>query len=487
ESASQPMQSIDHKSGVPNEHAFCSLGWKSGCPIFAAVSSRLRWAFEPRANRTCLLLAVLTFSPALATAQNLPAGTRPPDSVREDTPLIQAEAAIAARNFTQAKSLLLAITAQPNADARAFYDLGFTNEALHEEAAAETSYRSAITADPKQFESHAALGLLLRDPAESRKELLAAAALTPAANENAARAEVARALAQIDASTNPEAAREEILAAIKLTGETPQDTLLTAKIAERLNDFTDAETTYRRLLAAQPNDPDATFAFAGMLIREDKLADAESLLTAALKAHPADAPLTAQLARVYMLQGAAAKALPLLVTQHTQHPDDAATTRMLANVYNRTGDATHADELYQALLAASPDDIGLLSARGDALIRQKRFAEAQSILQRANTLFLSRPAALPATDDRVQLTSSLAFAASENGQPALVLTALDQRVEYAEETPSTLFLRATAHDHLHHVEQAHSFYTQFIAAAQGKFPDEEWEAKHRLIALAHAK
>jgi len=470
---------------------------KSGCPIhrshiaMCGISSQRDDA--RRAMRPLLLIAALltSFSSASLPAQNLPAGTRPPDSVREDTPLMRAESSIAAHNFTQAKSLLLALTAKPNPDAttaaRAFYDLGFTNEALHDDADAEAAYRAAIAADPKQFEAHAALGLLLHDPSESHKELITAASLTPAANEDAARAEVARALAQIDSTTNPEAAREEILAAIKLTSETPQDTLLTAKIAERLDDYTDAEATYRRLLAAQPNNPDATFAFAGMLIREAKLADAESLLTSALKAHPADAPLTAQLARVYMLQGDSTKALPMLVMQHTQHPNDAATTRMLADVYNRTGDAPHADELYQRLLATSPDDITLLAARGDALIRQKRFAEAQSVLQHANTLFLARPAALPATDDRIQLTSSLAFAASENSQPTLVLTALDQRAEYADETPSTLFLRATAHDHLHHTAEARSFYTQFLDAAQGKFPDEEWEAKHRLLALTHAK
>jgi predicted Zn-dependent protease len=404
---------------------------------------------------------------------------------------MKAENAIASQKFTEAKSLLLILTAQPNSDAtttaRAFYDLGFTNEALHDEAAAEAAYRAAIAADPQQFESHAALGLLLRDPAESRKELLAAASLTPAANENAARAEVARALAHIDVSTNPEAAREEILAAIKLTGETPEDLLLTARIVEKMDSLTDAEATYRRALTARPNDPDAAFAFAGMLMREDKLPTAESVLTSALKAHPGDAPLTAQLARLYMLQGASEKALPLLNDLHTLHPQEAATTRMLADVCVHTGDAPRADELYQALLTTSPNDISLLAARGDALIRQKRFAEAQSILQRANALFLAHPSALPGTDEREHLTGLLAFAASENGQPTAVLTALDQRAQYADETPATLFLRATAHDHLHHVAQARSYYTQFIAAAKGKLPNEEWEAKHRLIALAHEK
>lgn len=426
-------------------------------------------------------------------AQNLPAGTRPPDSVREETPLMKAEDVLAAGDAAKAMVLLLPLTAQPGPDAvangRAWYDLGIANEALRNGAAAEAAYRSAIAADPKQFEAHAALGRVLinKDRAASITELETAAALSPAANPVAAKAEVLRTLASLHADHEPAKARDELLEAIRLTGETREDTRMTAWIAARMGDTKDAEAIYRRMLQAVPNDPEIVYSLSAILIAQEKLGEAESMLQAALEAHPEYTPNNAQLARVYMQSGQQEKAVPLLEREHAKYPKDAAVTRMLADVCNRTGDAPRADALYQVLLADSPNDIGLLSARGDALIRQKRFAEAQTSLQHADVLFLARPSAFPATDDRVQLTSSLAFAASENGQPAAVLAALDQRLEYADETPATLFLRATAHDHLHHVAQARSFYTQFIAAAQGKFPDEEWEAKHRLIALAHEK
>jgi len=436
------------------------------------------------------LLFMFIFATALHA--QLPAGTRPADSTLEVTPLAQAETAIAAQHFDEAKKILLVIVASTPKDARALYDLGYTDEALNDAANAETAYRAAIAANPKNFEAHAALGRMLapRDPVEARKELLAAAALTPAADADAARSSVARNLALLDVDTNPTAASAEILAAIKLTGETPEDTLLTAQIAENLGDLADAEATYRRALNANPDDAlksGIIYALANLLIHEDKLADAESLLTDALKQHPDNPPMTAQLARVYFLQNADDKAMPLLEALHAKYPKDAAVTRMLADAYNRTNNAAEADTLYQSLLAATPNDIGLLSARGDSLIRQKKFAEAQTTLQKADALFLAKPATLPATDDRVQLTASLAFAASENGEPTLVLTALDQRLQYASETPATLFLRATANDHLHHIDLARTLYTQFLAAAQGHYPDEEWEAKHRLITLAHEK
>jgi Flp pilus assembly protein TadD len=441
----------------------------------------------PRTRESAFLLAAMLF--ILPLHAQLPPGTTPADSATETTPLNQAEDAIAAQHFDEAKRLLLLITAADQKNARAFYDLGYTDEALQDDAAAETAYRAAIAADAKNFEAHAALGLLLepRDPAEARKELATAATLTPAANAADAKARVLRELARMDATADPTTASDELLAAIKLTSETPQDTLLTAQIAERTGDLPDAEATYRRLLTSTPNDPDTAYALAALLIREAKLPDAEAVLTPALQAHPGDAPLAAQLARVYMLQSEDDKAVPLLEAQHTQNPQDAAVTRMLADLYSRTGNLPQADTLYQQLLTTSPDDIDLLSARGDTLIRQKKFVEAEDVLQKADTLFLARPAALPSTDDRVQLTGSLAFAASENGQPELVLTALDQRLQYAPETPATLFLRATAHDHLHHVVLARGFYTQFIAAAGDQYPNETWEAKHRLIALATDK
>jgi redox-regulated HSP33 family molecular chaperone len=55
------------------------------------------------------------------------------------------------------------------------------------------------------------------------------------------------------------------------------------------------------------------------------------------------------------------------------------------------------------------------------------------------------------------------------------------------QTPSSLFLAATAHDKLHQVKEASDLYKQFLSMAKGQFPDEEWEAKHRLSALQHMK
>ena len=45
----------------------------------------------------------------------------------------------------------------------------------------------------------------------------------------------------------------------------------------------------------------------------------------------------------------------------------------------------------------------------------------------------------------------------------------------------------TAYDHLRDPKQAARYYHQFLDVADGKYPDQEWQAKHRLIAIEPKK
>jgi len=81
----------------------------------------------------------------------------------------------------------------------------------------------------------------------------------------------------------------------------------------------------------------------------------------------------------------------------------------------------------------------------------------------------------------------LAVASSANKQYDLTLKALDVRTKLLADNPGTFFLRATALDHLRRYPEATQNYRQFLAAANGKYPDEEWKARHRLIAIQNLK
>ncbi len=273
-------------------------------------------------------------------------------------------------------------------------------------SAATETYKKAIAADPKFFEPHLALALLLgREGKTKEAHAELDIAVTLDAPDPALKARAYRTLARIDQRTSPAAASSSLLDALKISPETADDILLGAELAEASNDFTSAEASYRRLLKLTPNDPAATAALAHIFLRQNKPEAAEPILLAALAAHPdgpAAMPLNAQLAAVRMASNDPSKsvqALPQLIQLHKDEPNNASITRILARLYSRTGDYAQADQLFSQLLAALPasaePDPTLLDDKADALIHLKRSPEAETLLKRA----LANQSAFPSKAD----------------------------------------------------------------------------------------
>ena len=459
---------------------------KSSGPGFL---SRLR---QRKFKAALTLLLLLPALPGMGLAQ-LPAGTSDASGRAEATqdPLrTQASEALERHDFATAQKLLLTLLEKNPADAHLLYDLASTQDAL-DQPSAEATYRRAIAADSRLFEPHLALALLLARSGQSKAaiiELTTAITLEPP--NPALKARAYRTLARLQQSStppDPASASVNLLAAIKLSPETKDDTLLAAEVAQAGGDLAAADAAYRRILKSNPGDPAATAALTHLLLRQNKPAEAESLLTSALAINPDDVPLNAQLATVYMASDDPAKsslALPLVEKLHAAHPEDPAVTRILGRLYSRSGQYEKADLLFAALLKGNSEpDPTLLDDRGDALIHLKRPAEAEALLKRA----VANPAGFPTKEDLGLAASHLAFAASQNNDQTVTLQALSLRGTLLPQSPAALFLAATAHDKLNEVKLASEFYKQFLSVADGKFPDEEWEARHRLIALTHQK
>ena len=68
--------------------------------------------------------------------------------------------------------------------------------------------------------------------------------------------------------------------------QNPDDILLTGELAEASGDPAGAEAAYRRLLALDPQNRDATAALTHLLLHQQKPDQAETLLTAALAKDP---------------------------------------------------------------------------------------------------------------------------------------------------------------------------------------------------------
>ena len=136
-----------------------------------------------------------------------------------------------------------------------------------------------------------------------------------------------------------------------------------------------------------------------------------------------------------------------------------------------------AEAQYRSLLAAKPNDPDLRYGLGRAFLMQRKFPEAERELLAAVEL---KPGMGGAYGD-------LAAAANENKNYELVIKALDARAKLLPELSIGYFLRATAYDHLRLNKPAAENYHRFLETAGGNYPDQEWQARHRLIAIEHKK
>lgn len=386
-----------------------------------------------------------------------------------------AEAALASSDFKAAEAKLDPWLATHPNDARALFDAGYIADSQNRLDDAASLYRRAVNADPKSFKATLSLGLLLARQgklADARPLLVLATQLDPGDAGPELKARAWRALARIDRDANAAQASSDLLEALKLSPETPDDTLLAADLAEKTGQPDAAEAAYRRVLAKDPKSEPANEGLAHLLIEQKKYPEAETVLRAALDQLPNEPVLTAQLATVLVAQDKA-EALPLLQKLHDAHPDDVAITRMLAGVLSDAGDYAGSDELYVKLLAAAPQDPALLLGHAENLVRQVQFEQAYAVFDKATQLD-------PASAEG---WGGLAFTASRTGRPAVTLRALAMRAKLVPDTASTLFLWATAYDSLHQKAEAAAYYHHFLDASAGKFANEEWQARQRLQIL----
>lgn len=403
----------------------------------------------------------------------MPQEAAPAPAARE---LASAEDKMSHKDFAGARTILDGYLAKYPTDARALFDLGYLGELSDHDDQATAAYKRAIEANPKQMEAQLALGLLLAregKPDEARPYVEAATLLEPATPNPDVKARAWRALAQLDRSSDPSRAKSSLLEALKISPESADDTLLTAEIAEASDDPETAESAYRRVLAAHPESSAATAGLVHLLLAQKKYTDAEPILRSALDRDPDDPALNGQWAATLLAADKPQQAIVTLEKLHQTHPADAVVGRMLAETLSRTEEYARANALYAELLRQSPGDTDLLTGYGECLLHLQKYSEAMSIYRQA----------LKIKPEDGDAWSGLALASSEAKQYAATLDALSMRSKYIAETPATYFLRATAYDNLHQLKPAAEFYQKFLEAAKGNFPDQEWQAKHRLVAL----
>lgn len=440
---------------------------------------------EPRFFKTqtpgWMLAAVFILTPWCAHAQESPPTIRHhivevPPQPSEPPEIDQAEAAMQHNDFAAAEPLLQkALSAKPD-DYRAWFDLGYVYNALQRPADAINAYQKAIVIQPGVFESNLNLGLLLAkqgQSAEAAKYLKAATQLTPTTHPEESLARAWQALGRVEAATDPQQALVAYAQAAKANPKSPAPHLASAELLQKQGHLDAAAQQYQAAVELDPTSADALAGLANGYIAQKKYADAEAALRKTLAVDPKNGAAHLQLARVLSAEGKNEAAADQLHMVLQQNPSDPKAALELGTLYVKAGKDAEAEQQLRLAVQKMPQDAEAHYALGSLLLYEKKFPEAQQELL----------AAIRLQSDLPDAYSNLAIAAASNKQYELSLRALDARAKYLPEIPATVFLRATNYDHLQDIPQAVEYYQKFLAVDGGKFPDQEWQARHRLIAL----
>ena len=393
--------------------------------------------------------------------------------------LTQAEAAIVKADYVTAKPLLEIVVARDANNFQAWFDLGYVDNALGKTGDSIAAYRKSVAAKPDVFESNLNLGLMLAKAGQPDAEpfLRAATKLTPTSEVDEGHARAWMGLAHVLEANNPDGAVDAYLQAAALRPKDTDPRLSAGLLLEKQNRFADAETQYRQVLVMEPTSSDALTGLANIYMRGHRFAEAEEILHKLVGLHPDDPGAHMQLGRMLAADGQIDAAIIELQAAQKMLPRDVGVQGDLADLYAKTGKYDLAEAQYRLLLTANPKDPDLRYGLGLALLKDKKFPEAQE-------QFL---AAIQVKPDFGAAYGDLAVAANENKNYAGAIWAVDARAKFMPEIPMSYFLRATAYDHLHDYKLAAVNYHKFLEVANGQFPDNEWQARHRLIAIEPKK
>ena len=428
-----------------------------------------------------LLLVAVIFTAALA--QDTGKTVRHHKVAIEDpslpTELVQAEAALEKRDFGAAEPLLKTVTTRDPANYRAWFDLGFAYNAQGKSDESIAAYRRSVAAKPDVFESNLNLGLMLvkNNQADGEQYLRAATKLQPTDHPEEGQARAWLSLGHVLEARKPEEALAAYRNASRLQPKDPEPHLSAGPLLEKQNKYAEAEQEYKEALAIDPGSADALIGAANIYMRGTRYIEAADILRKLVAQRPEYAAGHIQLARVLAADQKFDAAIPEFQAGLKLEPNNKEAQRDLAEVYASAGKFVDAQLLYEALLGSSPQDASLHHSLGRAYMKQKKFPQAQQE-------FVS---ALKLRPDFGEAYGDLAMAADENKDYPTTIRALDLRAKFLPELPATYFLRATAYDHLRAYKQAAENYHLFLQASNGQLPEQEWQARHRLIAIEPKK
>ena len=158
--------------------------------------------------------------------------------------------------------------------------------------------------------------------------------------------------------------------------------------------FEQAAASFRQVIAAKPNEPEAYYNLGTLYLRKNDLAQARHYLEQSVKLRPAYPEAWNNLGMIAAQQGQAGDAIRNFKESLAHRPDYATALLNLGNVYRRQGNFTESEKLLKRAVEIEPENAEVHYNLGMLYARQEQLSLASEYLQRAVTLRPDYPEAL---------------------------------------------------------------------------------------------
>jgi tetratricopeptide (TPR) repeat protein len=313
---------------------------------------------------------------------------------------LRARAAIGEGNYQQALELYRKVIELLPGDAVVRFEYAQLLRDLNVGDEAIKQAREVVRLDPGLVEGRRLLGGLELAAAERDPSRLdvAIAELEEARKLAAGDPSIAAPLARALLARGRAADAARVLDETGEAGAHPAIVRLSAEAKAKSGRLKEAETIYRGLLDANPQDRDTAAALIDLYEEDDRIDRALELLQKLEKADPENPAIperiTLDLARAGRFAEAEKRARDLAA----RRPENRAIRRLLAQVLFEKGSSPEGEKILRALAAEDPDDDATRRALVAEMLRERRFAEAQTLLQDSVKRGAEDPRRIPARE-----------------------------------------------------------------------------------------
>jgi tetratricopeptide (TPR) repeat protein len=396
----------------------------------------------------------------LILLQGAPAAAPAADPAEAGIKALQAEKYELAVQYLQQ-----AVQADPK-DYAAHFHLALANSLLGRDAEAIAGYRKVLELKPGLYEAELNLGMVLLRQKQAREAapyLEQAAARKP--KEFRPRLYLSDALFE---AAEYAQAEESYKAALALDPNSAAAELGLARSQARQNRIDEASPRYRRAAELDPSLKGGLLELAELYEKAGRAAEAIPIYAQ----FPENVAVRERLGQLLVEAGRPEEAIPHLEWAVATSPTS-ANRLALAQAYRRAHQPEKELPVLEQAVAADPANLDLRMAYGRELRDQRKFAEAA---QQFSRVAQAKPDSVPAWNELAAMLVSL-----ENYPQALAV--LDRIRALGGETAGHQYLRALVLDRTRDLKGALESYEKFLAASQGKNPNEEFKARQRVLGL----